>query len=250
MSQRKQLVQTLKALLRQHGVTYRIVAQHLQISEASVKRLFSTCDFTIERIEKVCELVSIELSDLVMAMQEGLLSTSELSVESEKALVSDIPLLLTAHLLINKWTVNQILSNYDIDRLDMIQNLVELDRMRIIDYLPGEKVRLKLSRNFQWQENGPIQQFFNKHISSEFFKSTFDQPGELRLFASGMLSKTSNQAIQHRLTRLQAFFDELHRGDEVLEMEQRYGTSIVLAVRPWSLPMFEALRKPERQKTF
>jgi hypothetical protein len=83
--------------------------------------------------------------------------------------------------------------------------------MQIIDYLPGERVRLKTSRSFKWRHNGPIQQFFNKHIESEFFNCHFTSPGEIKLFVSGMLTKSSNREMQRRINKLAVTFDDLHR---------------------------------------
>lgn len=51
MSQTRLIVETLKRELRKQRITYRDVARRLDLSEASVKRLFSEKSFTLERIE-------------------------------------------------------------------------------------------------------------------------------------------------------------------------------------------------------
>ena len=158
MKQNNKLIDELKIVLKEKGITYKAIALHLELSEGTIKRIFSNYDFTLRRVEEVCSLVDLELFDLLEQMKEKELSTEILPIEHETELVSDIKLLLTAHLLINKWTVHQILSNYEIDRLNMTQLLSKLDTMRIIDYLPGERVRLKISRNFKWINKGSIHQ--------------------------------------------------------------------------------------------
>jgi len=45
-----------KRLLRGKGMTYAAVAQGLDISEASVKRMFSRRDFTLQWLEEVCRV--------------------------------------------------------------------------------------------------------------------------------------------------------------------------------------------------
>ena len=60
----------------------------------------------------------------------------ELDEEQEEVLVGDRKLLLVAFLLLNHWTVDQIVSAYDIDDLEMVRLLARLDRLKIIDLLP------------------------------------------------------------------------------------------------------------------
>jgi hypothetical protein len=250
MKQNNKLIDELKIALKEKGITYKAIALHLELSEGTIKRIFSNYDFTLHRVEEVCSLVDLELFDLLERMKEKELSTEILPIEHETELVSDIKLLLTAHLLINKWTVNQILSNYEIDRLNMTQLLSKLDTMRIIDYLPGERVRLKISRNFKWINKGPIHQFFNNNIESEFFNCDFTSIGEIKLFVSGMLSKASNTEMQRRIKKLAVSFDDLHKKNEQEVLSDKFGTSLVLAMRPWDIELFDKLRKKGTKKIF
>jgi DNA-binding Xre family transcriptional regulator len=48
-------VDTLKQELRKQRITYRRVSEALELSETSVKRLFSEEAFSLKRLEKICE---------------------------------------------------------------------------------------------------------------------------------------------------------------------------------------------------
>src|SRR5688572_25202412 len=54
------LVEVLKRELRTKGVTYAQVARKLGLSEASVKRMFSRRDFTLKRLDQVCQLTNAD----------------------------------------------------------------------------------------------------------------------------------------------------------------------------------------------
>ena len=60
-----QLIDALKRELRKRRITYKQVAAALDLSEPSVKRLFAGRFFTLERLEKICELLGIGFNDLV-----------------------------------------------------------------------------------------------------------------------------------------------------------------------------------------
>ena len=64
MAQSRALVETLKRSLRAQRITYADIAAHLEMSEANVKRLFATQSFTLQRLEAICEMMKMDLSDL------------------------------------------------------------------------------------------------------------------------------------------------------------------------------------------
>ena len=53
MTNRGALVEELKRTLKARGITYARVADGLQLSETSVKRMFSKQDFTLQRLDEV-----------------------------------------------------------------------------------------------------------------------------------------------------------------------------------------------------
>lgn len=249
MSQADELVETLKSELRQQGITYSDVAYRLGVSESTIKRMFTRGGFTVQRLAEVCAVAGLEIADLGLLARDRLRNVEQLDEEQEKALVDDPKLLLLAFLLLNDWTVDQIVAEYSIDEFEVIRLLARLDRLKIIDFLPGNRTRMRLSRRFAWRRNGPIQRFFERQVQSEFFSSRFDRPDELRVVLNGMLSDQSIQVLHQRFRRLAEEFETRVKEDRNLAATQRHGTSAVLAIRPWSLSMFEQLRRPERQKS-
>ena len=249
MSQTRALVDTLKQELRKQRITYRQVSAALELSETSVKRLFADATFSLGRLEKVCAMLHLEIIDLVQLMQKNIELTAELTREQEQELVSDTRLLLVALLLMNKLDFTDILSIYDIAEPEGIRLLVRLDRMKIIELLPGNRVRLMISANFRWLPNGPIQKFFEARVQQEFLDSSFNGPGELRVFVSGMISREGNAEIMRKMQHLAKEMNELSVAAETLPLEQRFGTSLMLAVRPWEIGVFSALRRTPNERT-
>lgn len=243
MPQTKPIIAVLKKELRKQGKTYRDIAVVLGLSEASVKRLFSEHAFSLHRLDRICEMLDMEINDLVHLMEQDMELTTRLSIQQEEELVSDIKLLLLAHCLINKWTFQEVIGNYDISELEGIQLLARLDRMKIIQLLPGNRVKLLISKDFEWIEHGPIQEFYENKIQSEFFDSSFLGTGEFRLFQSGMLTRTSNMEMIRKLKRVAREFNEVKTEDEVFPISERAGISMLVAIRPWGAKVFESLRK-------
>jgi len=247
MAQTQQLIDALKRTLKAHGLTYADVAIHLGLSEANVKRLFSKKTFTLERLDQVCQLMGIEISDLIQEMNEwaGSTAITGLSPEQEAEIAGDLELLLVTVCVLNRWTLAEIMQRFHISETRGIQHLAKLDRLRLIELLPKNRVKVLVARNFKWQENGPIQRFFLDKIEAEFFSSRFDRAEEKLVVINGMLSEGSNRLFQSKLENLARRFDELNDHDAKLPLEQRLGTTVVLAMRPWSYGLFDALRRPD-----
>ena len=96
MAQAESLVNALKNLLKARGITYAQLAKGLGLSEASVKRIFAERSFTLERLDQVCTLLGIQISDLARMVVAEQPVPSRLTEEQEKKLVADPKLLLVA----------------------------------------------------------------------------------------------------------------------------------------------------------
>ena len=243
MADTSALLKALKQVLRGRGMTYRDVARELALSEASVKRLFSREDFTLKRLEQVCALLEVSFADLVRLVEVGQPAVTELTDAQERELVADRKLLLLAVLVVNGWTFEQILSSYVLGEQEVVRYLARLDRLRIIDLLPKNRVRLRISRNFTWRKGGAIEKFYEKQVPAEFLRSRFDGPNELMRFVFGVLSHRSIAVMHRRLEQVVREFNELHQEDMRLRSDERHGTSILLAMRGWELSVFADLHR-------
>ena len=243
MTQTTALIETLKRSLKQHGLTYAEIARRLGMSEANVKRMFAAKRFTLERLEEICQLMQLELTDLFQLHEESRQRITQLTEEQEQELVSDEKLLLVAVSVRNRLCFADILLNYHITETECIRCLARLDRLKIIDLLPNNRIKLRIDEDFRWLPNGPIDSFFEKQIKNQFLKSHFTGAMERRLFLFGLLGDASMQVLMNKIQALSKEFTELHRQDAQLPLEKRHNIGFMMAMRPWELGVFEPLRR-------
>jgi len=243
MQESDKLVNTLKLELRKQGKTYADLTEALSLSHASVKRLFAERNFTLERVEIVCCFLGLDIAELVHIMEKNAERLDQLTIEQEQQLVQDEKFLCMAHALLNKWTFGEVIDTYNISEHEGIQFMARLDKMNLIEMLPGNRYKLLVSRKFSWIPAGPIQRFFEKQLQSDFFNSSFNKKDEVRIFASSMLSRGSIDVLIRKIKKLSDEVNELHMEDENLPLTQRKGISLELAARPWEAKVFSALRR-------
>ena len=243
MAQTTALVETLKRALKSHHLTYAEIARRLKMSEANVKRMFASHRFTLERLEDICGLMQLELTDLFQLYEESRQRITQLTQQQEQELVQDMQLLLVAVSVRNRLSFEDIVSNYQISETECIRCLAKLDKLKIIDLLPNNRIKLRIDDDFRWLPNGPIDRFFEKQIKNQFLKSTFNKELEQRLFLFGLLSETSMQVLLKKMQVLTKEFTDLHRQDAKLPLDKRHTIGFMLAMRPWELEVFQPLRQ-------
>lgn len=239
MTQVTTLVDTLKQTLKSHHLTYADVASRLEMSEANVKRMFSSRRFTLDRLEEVCQLMQMELSDLFQLYDESRQRITELTLVQEEALVRDAQLLFVAVCVRNRLSFDEIVNHYQITPSECIRALAKLDKLKIIDLLPENRIKLRIDEGFRWIPNGPIKSFFEKQVQGQFLRSRFEGELEQNLFLFGLLSDVSIQTAINKLQALAREFHDLHRQDACMPLEKRHSIGFMLALRPWEMEVFQ-----------
>ena len=243
MAQTQALIEILKQSLKTNRLTYADIASRLDMSEANVKRMFAKRRFSLERLEEVCQLMQMEMSDLFVLYEASRQRIDHLTEKQEQELVGDEKLLLVAVSVRNQLSFGDIVEHYEISTTECIQCLAKLDRLKIIDLLPNNRIKLRIDDHFSWLPGGPIERFFEREIQRQFLKSRFKGDLEQRLFHFGLLGDASSQIMIEKMKSLAHEFTELHKQDLNLPLHKRHNQGLMLAMRPWQLEVFDPLIK-------
>ena len=243
MSELPHLIATLKRLLKAQGLTYRDVAKGLEVSETSVKRLFSSERFTVERLERISGMLGYTLSELLAEAGTQVERVTALTPEQEAQLVRDEKLMLVAVCAFNHWTVQDIISAYTLTRPECLKRLLVLDRMGLIALLPGDRIRLKVARDFDWLKDGPIRRHFIVRNLADYVSSRFDGEGERLEFAFGMLGAEARGELKAELRKLAKRMNDLHQASATTPRPDKQGVAVLLSIRDWEPRAFAALRR-------
>ncbi len=242
-NQAQTILDALKAALRTRGIRYREIGARIGLSEASVKRVLSRGTLSVARLGAICDAVDIELGELVRIAREQRGRPRELSLSQERALAAQPTLMLVFHLLRHGWRADEIVREYALDRPALVRALARLDRLRLIELLPGDKVRLQVPDDFGWRRDGPVRQRYIVRAMSEFLRHGFAAAGEVLSFEVRELSDASSALLQRRLQRLEREFREMAEIDAALPAARRRSAGMMLAMRPWVFSLADSLRR-------
>ncbi len=245
MNELQQLLATVKSELKARGLSYRDVAMALRLSEASVKRLFSTGNLSLDRLIELCALLNMTLAELTQTAAARTLRLDRLDEKQELELVSDPKLLLVAACALNHWRLADIVEHYCFDEAECLRYLLRLDRMRLIDLLPGSRIRINVTRDFDWLPGGPIAKIFASRGRDDFLSGTFEADDESVFFVHGMLTLEARRQFIAQLRKLRKQFATLHDESRHTAIGERHGTAMLLAMREWEPPAFARLRRTQ-----
>jgi hypothetical protein len=128
-----------------------------------------------------------------------------------------------------------------------------LDRLGLIELRARNAVRLRTARQVFWRPGGPIRRAYETQVLGEFMDARFDIPGAALNFEAKELSAASREVMLRKLKHLLQEFNDLAEVDSALHPDERESVGLVLALRPYVLSVFDALKrrraKPPARKT-
>ena len=242
MTARSRFVEALKRAVHARGMTYAGLSGALQVSEATVKRMFSRGSFTLARIEQILGVLELDLHE-VARMSRSANGSGVLSVEQEAALARDEKLLSIFYLVANEWRFSEIVDTFAVSRTELTIAFAKLEKVRLIEWSAGDRVRLLVPKDFRWRSGGPAKKAYARRVMDEFLHSRFDSPLELMRWESREMSAESAAILKERLEKLAVEFNQLADADASLPPERRVGVALLAACRPWRFSVLNTLKR-------
>ena len=241
--QSKQIFQALKQRLKNHRLNYRDVAKELGLSEVSIKKMFSAEKISLERLERIANLMDLSLLDIIKSIEDEAEEIKLLDLRQEKALMNNNKLFVVLQLLLRSWSENEILKEYSFSKEELTGAFVKLDKLSIIKLLPNNRVKLLVSKNLEWRKDGPIVEAFERFVQKEFFKYEFNGHSDSHYFLSKELSMESFRILQRKMEKMVQEINEASEIDNRLDKSQISTYAFIVGARPWIFPLVAKYKK-------
>jgi transcriptional regulator with XRE-family HTH domain len=167
------MLNVLRRQLRLNGWTARKLAAQFSIGEATAKRWLNGRGLTLERLEALASLCGMTLAALAREAEQpdpGL--ARQLTLAQERALSTDIFLSFLFMTLLGGATAEEIAEDFDVPSQQMDAALQKLERLALVDRLPGGRVRPLIDRAIVWRKS-PMRSLFELYMKPEFMTMNF-----------------------------------------------------------------------------
>lgn len=236
MTQTARLLDALKFYLKVQGITYRSLAQRLKLSESSIKRLFSEESLSLKRLERILKVLDLDFYELAkMTHRHERTLSSELTEEQHQALVKQPRLLLVAYLVVTGWSHEEITQQYNLTLAEVNALLLELDRLEVVELYPGDRLRLRVSRQALIAPGSPLWQLCTDEV--------LPRPSRPTLCLPLALSEDSQRLLKKDLDKLHRRAYELAEADQALAASERQHTLLYGHFEAWEPPFLRRFRK-------
>jgi transcriptional regulator with XRE-family HTH domain len=236
------LVGTLKKALKLKGITYQKLAKLLDISETTVGRIFSEGTFTLERFLKILEVIGIPLQELLSMQEIEMEGRSQtLTLEQEKFFVKNLNYLAFAILLIKFEKPQKVADAYNLSKETMYKILGQLEKLGLINWLPGDEVRILVSRRTMFLKDGPLSTLLDRQEIAAFVDNDFKGPNEFEYFSIFYLSERAQKILHAKMEELSKEIGKEMDLEALLKVPSEQ-VGIYMAIRPFEDPFIENLR--------
>jgi transcriptional regulator with XRE-family HTH domain len=242
VSQVRELIQHIKRKLRSAGLTYKELADRIDVSESTLKRWFSQNSFNIEHLDQICGVLAIDLGD-ILPQRRRRLALEVLTEQQELELAADEALLAVFYLAVSGKTAQDIVARFDVTPVKLRTHLIRLDHLELIELHPEDRIVPLVSQSVRWLPKGPLNEKYGQQIKHDFMESDFRGKHEREWLLSGPVSRESLAVFDRKLDALLAEFRGLMDLDAALEPGQTVNMTFFAAHRPWGLPLFKDRRK-------
>jgi hypothetical protein len=210
-----QVIISLKQALKVRGINYRELAVRLEVSEVTIKRVFSNKEITLKRFGEICQTCNIDPWVVIKEAQRKDSPSGSMPLEAEELLAIDQDLLLLLYLLLFNESQLKIRKRLKISTTKFYSMARDLERIGVVEVLPGNQIKLLVQKTVRWNPGGPLSVRYADAIKEEFFNTNFSKEGEFQDFLTIPLTPANAVALKQKL---QSLFSELemlgeHGGD-------------------------------------
>jgi DNA-binding Xre family transcriptional regulator len=240
------VIQCLKDQLKLRGFSYKQLALIWKVSESSVKRIMSSEEISLSRIESACSAMDLSLGNffkyITFEEQSGIF---HLSNEQEKLLAKD-PEALNYFLLLNEgWNPTEILREYSISAEKNMRILNLLEKWGFIEVHAQNRIKRKFLGNLRFKKEGPLGRQMESIVKTEFLDSRFEKEDEYFTFLQLNFVPGDLQKIKIKL--LEIFKEMTAQSDKNRQHPNSQSYGMTMAMRPWDSPFTKTFSK--RKKT-
>lgn len=163
----------LRRELRLQGWTGKRLAAHFGVGEATAKRWLAGKGLSFERFDALISLCGLTLTELAREVEQHQTPLAqELTLAQERALSGDEFLSFLFIVILGGYDWREIARDFAVPERQIEAALLRLERLALVDRLPGGRVRPLIDRAIVWRKS-PMRTQFELRMKPQFMAMDF-----------------------------------------------------------------------------
>lgn len=156
----ERLVETIKQVMKERGFIYKDLCEPLQLSESSIKRLFSRMSFSIDQVIEIVAAIGLTMPELSALAFQNQSKFHQYTPEQDQ-LLGENPIVFYVFVrLLVGFKPNEINKELNLGENRMLKILNRLDSAKLIELLPRGRVKVRVKGPFQHINGGSFRKVF------------------------------------------------------------------------------------------
>ncbi len=167
----KQAMQLIKARAKSQGLTQEVLAKRLGVSLPTIKRWYGGGTITLESLGLLVNQMGLTLTEVFSSIENASTPTFQYTDEQERFFSSNPDYLAYFDNLLRGYSPDHIQRKFKLPERECVSYLSKLDKMKLIEWLPKNKVRLLVTGEPVWKTGGALVTKLRKDIFESFLES-------------------------------------------------------------------------------
>lgn len=215
----KNLKNAIKELLKRKKLQYQDLANHLECSLPTIKRILGNEDLGLTRLLQICDFLDITLTELDTMSENLTKNTFILSLSQQNYLIKNSHMLTFLFEIYSGKTPKQIAQEFKLTNSSLEKYLIQLEKYEFINVSSKNKISPKYKAFPTW-ERGPMAEHFTSLILdrfSEFFKDRIKEQNKKSTTSDieegtiNIVKKVSKESYQNWIKEYQKLIQDFER---------------------------------------
>lgn len=195
----------LKKALKRQNTSYAELAREMDLPESTLKKWFNADDGSFDRIISICQVLGLPVYAVIKNAEEQNVQTFSFNSEQQKYFQKEKTSFVIFWLLVyERLSLNEVIQKLNIDQKIMDRSLLALDRIKLVEYGPGNSLKLPKLRPIRWKFEGQFMIELLKEWGTEIFKDSLaNKNGSSMLLQFFQLSPQSADEFVKEITMLE-----------------------------------------------
>lgn len=236
MSEYELLAENLKKILKKKKWTYTAIAEQIDVSETSVKRLLNGTDGSIQKIAQICKLCDISFTELVDLSFKQNEKRFYLPTDTDEFFASYFNYFSFFILIYRfQWSIEQIQTTFNLTDASISKYLKKLEELKIIERHDCNKFKFLVEGNLHTTpQNGPLFNVWRQQTANNFIehviKSSQDRQRYCLKDYTGQLTEQNYLNFISKLSDLsQEFLKQSHQDSLMNDKKKLVPVSLQIA---------------------
>jgi|GEM_PF-1372821 len=175
------LLTALKELLKPRGITYADLAEHMNVSLPTVKRLLNKSTIPLDRLLSICRIADIDPQELFERSQK-IRPTHTQFTDEQDALFDRHPCMLAyfSELFYERRRPGEIARKHGLDKISTDLYLAELEKIGLLERQPGGRVTFLVSPPMGFGPNSKVLRRMQKQFMESIVENVINPNEEDR----------------------------------------------------------------------